>query len=70
MAKHDITKTPFSQKLLNGFFWNFGGRRQIDAGDGTESFASMSDAVLSYRENPAGGGAYLPPPAGCSLTLG
>ena len=27
MAKHDVTKTPLFQKLLDGFFWNCGCRR-------------------------------------------
>ena len=30
--EHDVTKTRFSQKFLDGFFWNFGRRRQIDDG--------------------------------------
>ena len=44
MAKHDVTKTQFSQKFLDRIFWAFGGRRQIDAGEGTKSFASISAA--------------------------
>ena len=39
MTKHDVTKTPFPKKKINEFFWDFGCRRQIDAGEGTESFA-------------------------------
>ena len=46
MWKHAVTKTPFSQKFLVVFFWNFDGRRQVDAGEGTKSFASISVAVL------------------------
>ena len=42
MAKNDVTKTPFAEKFLDGFFWNFDGRRQIHAGEGIESFASIS----------------------------
>ena len=62
MAKRDVTKAPFSQKSLDGFFWNFIGRHQIDAGEGTKRFKSISAAVLSYRENPAGWGDIRPPP--------
>ena len=35
MARHALIKTPFSKKNILSwliFFWNFGGRRQIDAG--------------------------------------
>ena len=65
IAKHDVTKVQFSQKFIDGFFWNLCGRCQIDAGEGTESFASISAAVFffSCRENPAGG-RHCPPPRG------
>ena len=46
MAKHDVTKTQFSQTILDGFSRYFGGRRQIGAGEGTGSFASISVAVF------------------------
>ena len=36
MAKHDVTKTPFSEKLVDRFFWNSDDRHQIDAGEGTK----------------------------------
>ena len=49
----------FSKKNLNGFFWYFGGRRQIDAG---ESFASISAAVFELsRKSGRGGGRICPP---------
>ena len=32
IAEYDATKTPFSQKFIDWFFWNFGGGRQIDDG--------------------------------------
>ena len=66
MATYDVTKTSFSQKKIDGFFWNVDGRRQIDVGEGTVSFASFSALFLSYRENPAGGN-IPPPPAGRGL---
>ena len=62
MAKHDVNKMPFSKKKIDGFVWNVDGRRQIDAGEGTESFALISAAVFfRYWENPAGVGIRLPP---------
>ena len=61
MAKHDVTNTPFSQKYIDGFFLNFGGRRQVDAGEGIESLRRYLPPFLSYRENPAGG-KFAPPP--------
>ena len=46
MAKHDVTKTPFSQKKYRRIFVKFNGRRQINADEGTECFASISAAVF------------------------
>ena len=66
MAKYGVTKTPFPQKFLDGFLWNFGGRRQIDAEEGTESFASISGAVFELPRKSAGEGGqnlFTPPPA-------
>ena len=68
MAKYGVTKTPFPQKFLDGFLWNFGGRRQIDAEEGTESFASISGAVFELPRKSAGEGGGVricspPPPA-------
>ena len=62
MAKHDVTKTPFSLKNLDGYLWNFGDRRQIDAGEGTKSFAPISAAVfeLSRKSSRGGGRICLP----------
>ena len=37
MAKHDVLKRYFLKKIMDGLFWNFSGRRQIDAEKGTES---------------------------------
>ena len=73
MAKHDVTKTQFSRKILDWIFWTFGGNRQIDAGEGTVLKVSRRylPPVFSYRENPAGGRICPPPPpppAGCVLT--
>ena len=63
MAKHDVTKTPFSQNSRR-IFRNFGGRRQFDAGEGTESFASISAAVFELsRKSGRGGAIFAPPPA-------
>ena len=69
MAKHDFTTTPFSQKFIDGIFWNFGGRRQINVEKGTESFASISAAVFELSRK-SGRGWYSPPPlpAGRMLT--
>ena len=60
-AKHDVIKTPLSQKFLHGFFWNFIGRRQIDAVEGTESFASISAAVLDLSRKFGRGTESAPP---------
>ena len=50
---HYVTEAPFYQKCLDRFFLQLlDERRQIDSGYGTECFASISDAVLSYWENP------------------
>ena len=68
MAKHDVTKTQFSQKILDGFFGNFGGRRQIDAGEGTESFASISAAVFELSRTAGRGGGNSAPTAGRVLS--
>ena len=57
----DVTKTSFSQKLLNGFFRNFGRRRQIEAGEGTESFASVSADVFDISRKVGRGGRFSPP---------
>ena len=63
MAKHDVIKTPFSQKIINGFFLNFGGGRQINVKAAvTESFTSISATVYELSKNPAGGGRICPPP--------
>ena len=68
IAKHDVTKTPFSHKFLDGFFSNIGARRQIDAEEGTESFVSISAAVFELsRKSGRGGDIRTPPPAGRGL---
>ena len=69
MMKHDVTKTPFSHKFIDGFFWSFGGRRHIDAGEGIESFASISAAVieLSRKSGREGRNSPPPPPSGASV---
>ena len=67
MAKHDVNKSHFPKKILDGFFWNFGGRRQIDAGEGTESFASISAAVFELSRKSGRGGGNICPPAGRGL---
>ena len=68
MAKYDVIITPFSQTFLDGFFWNFSGRRQIDDGEGTESFASIPDAVFELSRKSGRGGGNMSPPAGRGLT--
>ena len=64
MAKHNVTKTPFSQKFLNGCFWNFCGRREIDAWEGTETFVSVSDAVFELSRKTGRGWAESAPQVG------
>ena len=61
MAKHDVIKTPFPQEFLPGYFWNLDTRRQIEAGWGTESFASISAAVFDLSRK-LGRGQNLPLP--------
>ena len=51
----------YKKKNPDVFIWKFAGRRPIDAGEGTESFAAIVQPFLSYHENPAGG-RYSPPP--------
>ena len=55
-------KRRFLKKIINGFFLNFGGGRQINVRTVTESFASISATVYELSKNPAGGGQNLPPP--------
>ena len=62
MAKHDVTKTQFSQKFLGWFFWNFSGGRQIDAGEGTERFVSISVAVFELSRKSGMEGNISPAP--------
>ena len=70
IAEHDVTKTPFPQKFIDGFFsWYFGSRRQIDAGAGTENFVSIYAAVFAlWRKSGRGHNLSPPPPAGRGLT--
>ena len=42
---------------MNGFFWNSDGRRQIDAGEGTEIFVSISAAIFELSRKSSKGGA-------------
>ena len=56
-------KRHFLKNLLTDFSKNFGGRRQIDAGEGTKRFASISAAVFEASRK-SGMGAESPPPAG------
>ena len=64
--EYDVTKMQFSQKIIYGFFRNFAERRQIDAREGTNSFASISGVVfeLSRKSGSAGGG---PPISGARV---
>ena len=66
MAKHDVTKTLFSQKLLDGFSLDFDGRRRVDVEEDTEGLATYILPFLSYQANSAGG--RICPPAGRRLT--
>ena len=60
----EVTKTPLSQKLLNGFRRNFVSRCQIDAKYGTVSFASISALFFKLlRKFARGGGVIRPPPS-------
>ena len=64
VAEHDVTKTPFSlkKKNLNRFSRHSDGRRQIDVGEGTESFVSISAAVFELsRKSGRGGGQNVSP---------
>ena len=49
------------KKILNGFFSNFGERRQVDAEKGTKSFALISAAFFELSRK-SGRGLDLPPP--------
>ena len=64
MAKHDVTKTSFSQKFIDGFFKNFDGDCQIDAGEDTESFTLISAAVLELSRKSGMGGGDIRPRSG------
>ena len=47
MAKHDITKTKFSQKKhLKGYLWHLYGIPQVDTREGPEISALISAAVF------------------------
>ena len=66
-----MTKRHFLKNFSTDFSGILVARRQIDAGEGTESLASMSDAVFELsRKFGRGGDNICPPPAGCGLTLG
>ena len=54
MVKHDVNKSIFFKKILVRCFWNFGGRRQINAKEGTESFASISAQFELSRKSGRG----------------
>ena len=60
IADQDVTKTVFS-KISQRISLKFGGRHQIDAGEGTESLASMSAAVFDLSRK-VGRGAFVAPP--------
>ena len=62
IVKHDVTKTQFSQKCLDECFWKFGYIRHINAGEGTDSFASISAAVFELSRKPGRGAEFAPPP--------
>ena len=62
MAKHDVTKMSFTQKFLDGCFRNYGGRRQIDVGEGSESIASIFAAVFELSRKSARGAIFAPSP--------
>ena len=55
MAKKDVIKTPSFQKIGEGVLLNFSGRRQIEAGKSTISFASISAAVSELSRKSDGG---------------
>ena len=65
MAKRDVTKTPFSQKNITGFFLEIlVADVQLMMGKVLKVSRRYLPPFLSYRENPAGGGAeYAPSPA-------
>ena len=69
MAKRDVTKTQFSEKFNAGLFWNFDDRRQIDAEEGTKSFASISAAVFELSRKSGRGGGDIPPSSGARVNL-
>ena len=62
MAKHDVTKTRFPSKFIDKIFGKFSGRRQIDTGKGTQSFAAISAAAYELSREPGGGGGRICPP--------
>ena len=51
LKRHFLKK----KKILTDFFWNFGGRRQIDAGKVLKVSRRYMPPFLSYRGNPADG---------------
>ena len=65
MLEHDVIKTSFSQEFLAGVFWTFGGRRQIDAGEGTKSFESIYVAVFELSRKTGKGADSAPPWGAC-----
>ena len=74
MAIHYVTKTHFLQNFISLFIvfiylfiyllYLFSGRRQIDAAEGTESFASIPAAVfeLSIKSGKGQNSPRPPPP--------
>ena len=47
---------------MDDFFWNYDGRRQIDEGEGTEGFESISAAVFELSRISGKGAESTPPP--------
>ena len=67
MAKRDVTKTPFSQKIITGFFLEIlVADVQLMMGKVLKVSRRYLPPFLSYRENPAGGGRICPPPPATS----
>ena len=67
MAKHDVAKTPFSQKNLDRFFSEIlMADVKLMLGRVLKVSRRYLPPVFSYRENPAGG-RICPPPSGARV---
>ena len=63
MGCSDVTFSPFSQNIFDGFHFYLVDMCRIDVRKGTENLASLSRRILGYRKSSRGGVKFTPPPS-------